>query len=269
MEAALESLQNKYSRGKISLDNSVDKPTGQAYKEKKAEDIARAKFEQNRIENQTNDVRPVGNDKLENEEGDDEDYELRLLRDKRLQEIKRLQGERLENISKGHGQYREIVQDEFLNEVTNSTRVICHFYHREFPRCEIMDFHLNKLATKHIETKFIKINSEKAPFFVSKLAVRTIPTLIFFVDGVAKGKILGFEGLSDNMPEEKADEWPTIDLARLLGDNDMIDKSAITDDDDVERRRAEAMEKMRKQGYLGLKLQDLNLEEDEDDFEDL
>lgn len=31
-------------------------------------------------------------------------------------------------------QYREIVQDEFLPEVTSSEKVIVHFYHKDFQR---------------------------------------------------------------------------------------------------------------------------------------
>ena len=31
-------------------------------------------------------------------------------------------------------QYREIVQDEFLPEVTSSIKVIVHFYHKDFQR---------------------------------------------------------------------------------------------------------------------------------------
>jgi len=34
---------------------------------------------------------------------------------------------------------REIAEDEFLPEVTKSKYVVCHFYHREFLRCKIMD----------------------------------------------------------------------------------------------------------------------------------
>ena len=111
---------------------------------------------------------------LNSEEGGeatDEDIELRNIRQQRLRQIKQQQNQKLENIGKGHGQYREIVQDEFLAEVTGSLKVICHFYHRDFPRCEIMNHHLQILAARHIETKFIKINAEKTPFFVDKVCI--------------------------------------------------------------------------------------------------
>lgn len=154
--------------------------------------------------------------------------------------------EKAENLGKGHGQYREINQDEFLAEVTSSQRVICHFYHRDFQRCTIMDHHIAKLAPRHIETKFIKINAEKAPFFVNKLIIRTIPSLICFEDGVAREKILGFEGLSDCMPPGKEDEWPTVVLARALSDKKMLDPKNIVDDDAVTKSQLAKMEEMRR-----------------------
>ena len=64
---------------------------------------------------------------------------LTRIREKRMNELKAGHKDKVENLSKGHGQYREITQDEFLPEVTGSKNVICHFYHNEFMRCKIMD----------------------------------------------------------------------------------------------------------------------------------
>ena len=105
--------------------------------------------------------------------------------------------------------HSEIVEEEFLKEVTGSKLVVCHFYHNDFARCKIMDEvgafvqarsghtvndarvfvlqHLRKLAGKHFKTKFIKLNAEKAPFFVSKLAVRLFRSLARIGQGPAAG----------------------------------------------------------------------------------
>lgn len=40
---------------------------------------------------------------------------------------------------------------------------MCHFYRNTLP-CHVMDKHLAALARKHLETKFIKVHAEKAPF---------------------------------------------------------------------------------------------------------
>mgnify|MGYP001946334092 CR=1 FL=1 len=202
------------------------------------------------------------------EEGADDDVELRQLRERRLKEMKRRAEQKLEHIGKGHGQFREIVQDEFLKEVTGSERVICHFYHRDFPRCRIMDMHLEKLAKRHIETKFIKIDADKAPFFVQKLSIRTMPTLVQFVDGVCRGKQVGFEGMSDDMPEGQEDEFPTIKLARILAGNRMIDKENVVDEDGVEAAAKAKMMDMRKRAFVNMPSSVFDLDDDEDDFSD-
>merc|ERR1719401_2434080 len=55
--------------------------------------------------------------------------------------------------------------------------------------------HLSKCAKKFFGTRFVKLDSEKAPFFVEKLRIRTLPCAVVFNDGVAKGRQLGMEGL--------------------------------------------------------------------------
>lgn len=48
--------------------------------------------------------------------------------------------------NKGFGEYREIVEEEFLPSVTKNEYAIVHFYHRDFERCKIMDKHLLAIA---------------------------------------------------------------------------------------------------------------------------
>ena len=78
-----------------------------------------------------------------------------------------------------------------------------------------------------------------------------MPTLVIFDDGVAVDKIIGFEGLADKMPEGKEDEWPTIILARLLGQKNGINSDSIVDDDGVEAAFKEKMENLRKSAFVG------------------
>lgn len=174
LEKATHELQAKYARGEGGQDASVDGPTGQAYLEKAA---AEAKVKKERRRQTAQENTPVNNTNQkesntgEDGEEDEDDYELRELRAARLKQLKATTQQRLDNVRKGHGQHREVLQDEFLSEVTASERVICHFYHGDFQRCEIMNHHLSILAHKHIEAKFIKVNAEKAPFFVEKVGL--------------------------------------------------------------------------------------------------
>lgn len=83
-------------------------------------------------------------------------------------------------------------------------------------RCKIMDKHLALLAPKHPEAKFLKVDAEKAPFFVGKLQVQVLPTLVFFEEGVAKARLQGFENLAGGMSKGKEDEFPTSKVSREI-----------------------------------------------------
>lgn len=59
--------------------------------------------------------------------------------------------------------------------VTGSALTVCHFYHRDFERCKIMDMHLRDMAAQLLPVRFVKLNAEKATFFVGKLGVKVPP----------------------------------------------------------------------------------------------
>lgn len=270
LEKAAGELQQKYASGQGGNDASVNGPTGTAYRE--AEEAARRERAANAYKGPSKSelrAQAVANAKVErsidNDEEFEDDPELQRLRERRLKQLQSQKEERLSNIGKGHGQYREISQDEFLTEVTGSLRVVCHFYHRDFQRCKIMDMHIAKLAPKHIEAKFVKIDGEKAPFFVEKLKVRTMPTLVCFEDGVAKEKVMGFEGLSDTMPAGKEDEWPTVYLAKLLADKGVLDRENVVDEEDLLRKQQARMDAMREAFMRGALMGD----EDDEDIDNL
>jgi len=56
----------------------------------------------------------------------------------------------------------------------------------------------------------VKINSQKAPFFVTKLGIKILPTICCFINGVLKDKIIGFEELGG------VDTFQTLTLIRRL-----------------------------------------------------
>eukprot|EP00995_Heteronema_vittatum_P004821 NODE_1753_length_897_cov_222.771226_g1225_i0.p4 GENE.NODE_1753_length_897_cov_222.771226_g1225_i0~~NODE_1753_length_897_cov_222.771226_g1225_i0.p4 ORF type:complete len:69 (+),score=23.72 NODE_1753_length_897_cov_222.771226_g1225_i0:546-752(+) len=66
----------------------------------------------------------------------------------------------------------------------------------------------------------MSINAEKAAFFVTKLQVKTLPTLVFFKDGVKVDAMVGFADIGNT------DEFPT---SRLLL---RIQKALFGGDDD-------------------------------------
>ena len=138
----------------------------------------------------------------------DDDDELAALRAARIAQLKAEQVQRAQHQALGHGSLRTITQDEFLPECTGSSKYVCvHFFHDDFERCKIMDYHLKIIASIHIEAKFLRCDAAKAPFFVSKLKIRTLPQLIVFDDGKEIGRLTGFDGLALN--SKKPDEWHT------------------------------------------------------------
>ncbi|XP_063809441.1 thioredoxin domain-containing protein 9 [Pseudophryne corroboree] len=146
----------------------------------------------------------------------DED-EMEHLKEKRLEALKKAQQQKQEWISKGHGEYREIPSEkDFFQEVKESKNVVCHFYRDSTFRCTIMDKHLALLAKKHIETKFLKLSVEKAPFLSERLRIKVIPTLALVKDGKTKDYVVGFTDLGNT------DEFTTETLEWRLGCADII-----------------------------------------------
>ena len=157
-------------------------------------------------------------DELDDFEAMDEEEEklMRSIKEQRLAQMKEDYTETQTNKTLGHGSYDEIEEAAFLPTVTKTQYVIVHFYHNDFERCKIMDMHLAKIAPAHTETRIVKLDAEKAPFFIGKLSIQTLPTLVLFEDGIAIDRIIGFEELGEE------DDFPTMNLIRVLVKRGML-----------------------------------------------
>ncbi|GAB4855756.1 Thioredoxin domain-containing protein plp3b [Ancistrocladus abbreviatus] len=155
-----------------------------------------------------------------------DDPELEKLHAERIAALKKEAEKRQALKKQGLGEYREITEGDFLGEVTGSELVVCHFYHKEFYRCKIMDKHLKLLAPKYIDTKFIKLDAENAAFFVAKLAVKTLPCVILFRKGVAVDRLIGFQDLGGK------DDFTTRTLENVLRKKGVITEKKISDEED-------------------------------------
>jgi len=156
---------------------------------------------------------------------DVDDDSLEALRAKRRQQMKEAMEKKQKFQGLGHGEYSEIEEEAFLKTVTASPRAVVHFYHKNFEKCKIMDMHLRKCAKKFFGTRFVKLDSEKAPFFVDKLAIKTLPCCVVFNDGVAKGRQIGFDGLG-------SEEFGTVMLAWRFKQWEGIEEDFGPDDGD-------------------------------------
>eukprot|EP00977_Amphora_coffeiformis_P000688 scaffold149_cov179-Amphora_coffeaeformis.AAC.11 len=258
LENALDELKERHRTGTNEVDDPDRAPTGPAYQmirqqqeamrqaeriklseadRKQQQEAARLAQLRHQVASQLNN----GDDG--EDDGEDSDYDdllddpaLDELRDLRLEQMKQAHMKKVEDIARGHGQVRTIAQDEFLPECTGTSEYVAvHFFHKEFQRCEIMDHHLKEIAVKHTECKCLRIDAEKAPFFVAKLQVRTLPTLIVFREGKAVDRLTGFEGLVDD--PTRPDEWSTRRLAEWMSKTGAIDYRPTSEElrEDLER----------------------------------
>jgi len=99
MASAVDDLRAKYAAGARVQETSVDGPTGAAYKEENAKNLAEKKSSKEKSTSATDKHNHIAADLDDlDDENDDEDAELRFIREKRLRQIKEQQKEKLENL---------------------------------------------------------------------------------------------------------------------------------------------------------------------------
>ncbi|PMD14859.1 thioredoxin-like protein [Hyaloscypha hepaticicola] len=128
--------------------------------------------------------------------------------------------------NEGFGNYTEIKEEKALMDLTTSVKyAVVHFAKDDFARCGVMDGHLEALAPKHFDTRFLKMNVENAPFLVTKLKIQVLPCVLAFVNGVSVDRIVGFEGLGYTQ-----DTFKTKDLEARLLQSGVIQRAKATGD---------------------------------------
>lgn len=162
-----------------------------------------------------------------------DDPELERLHAERLAQMQKEVEKRQEMKQKGHGEYEDIEEGEFLEVVTQTPKVVAHFYHRDFEACKIMDKHMQLLCKKYFDTRFIKISAQDAPFFTVKLGVKMLPCVIFFNGGVAKDRVAGFDELGGTR------DFETAVLEKKMLKDGVIKPHEKTEDDSDSDEEAE------------------------------
>lgn len=166
--------------------------------------------------------------------------DIETIRKQRMAEMRKKAEKSKEWLAKGHGSYEEIgTEKDFFNVMKGEERVICHFYRENWP-CKVMDKHMEILAKKHIETKFVKINAEKSPFLTERLKIWMLPTLALIKNEKVEDYVVGFDDVGGT------DDFETDLLAERLAKGEMIDYSAPTWHG--QHLRAEQQKKVRKGG---------------------
>ncbi|GAY48672.1 hypothetical protein CUMW_113470 [Citrus unshiu] len=145
-----------------------------------------------------------------------DDDDLEALRERRLQQMKKMAEKRNRWISLGHGDYSEIqAEKDFFSVVKASDRVVCHFYRENWP-CKVMDKHMSILAKKHIETRFVKIHAEKSPFLAERLKIVVLPTLALIKNAKVDDYVVSKHySLSEIKEDSKGEQKKSIDYNLL------------------------------------------------------
>jgi hypothetical protein len=173
---------------------------------------------------------------------DDEDA-LEQLRLKRIEQMKKQHLMQKQYKALGHGTYEELgggsmngntsdIAKQFFQAAKESDRMIVHFYRPTTRYCDVFHAHLSKLAAKHPETRFLKINVEGcdqengngASFLVERLGVVVMPTVVLVKDRKAFHHIRGFDELGGT------EDFSTNTLAYVLGTHGVTD---LRDDEEI------------------------------------
>ncbi|KAJ8706911.1 hypothetical protein PYW07_012989 [Mythimna separata] len=146
--------------------------------------------------------------------------DLEAIRQQRIAEMKKRAKSKQEWLANGHGEYSEIDgEKEFFTVCNKSDNVVCHFYKSDTPRCKIVDMHLKILAKKHVETRFVKLDVERAPFLTGRLKIRVIPTIGLVKENKTKDFIVGFTDLGNR------DDFTTEVLEWRIARSEVIEYS--------------------------------------------
>lgn len=144
-------------------------------------------------------------------------------------------------------------------------------------RCQIVDKHLERLAPKHLECRFLKVDAEKALFLSERMEIIVLPTVCeWYPRAISAGtlsdpracaglieknqcihKIIGFGEMGDT------DDHSTDDFAKVLSTHGMI--HYVENEEYKDPERDPSADEIRK-GYIGYQKQVAD-DYDSDDWE--
>ncbi len=155
--------------------------------------------------------------------------DIDAVRAKRLKELKEREQKKATWLANGHGRMNDVVEaKEFFDSVKKSNKVIAFFYRNPIKYSDVMHQHLQKLAKTHIETKFFRIDADKANFLVDFLKIWMIPSIVLILDGKSDHTIQGLDELGA--------KFTTATLEKLLIQHKVLDKIEVESETDFKRR---------------------------------
>lgn len=146
------------------------------------------------------------------------------IRRQRIEEMKAKALEKEQWRRNDHGVLTVISdQKEFFEACKKSKRVVVMFYRDGNKWCDVLSQHLQVLAGKHMEAKFVKVNAENSPFLVERLKIWMMPTICCIKEGKVHRQ---FNGLDEIDPSGK---FETASLEFALHNSEMLDDTPLID----------------------------------------
>lgn len=151
-----------------------------------------------------------------------DEQELAKLRKKRIAEMKQAQEKKGKWKSLGHGKLTELTdQKDFFQACQESERVVAIFTTPNSEHGATLSQHLEAVASKHQETRFLKLDAEKSPFLVEKLKIWMMPSTVLIKNEKCIHVLLGLQEIS---PSGQYDTWL---VERVLFEHEMVSHQDI------------------------------------------
>jgi len=136
-----------------------------------------------------------------------------------MAQLKKEAEARQANVHNGHGQLTQITdQKEFFDAAKKSEKLIVIFSRKSNEHSQQLLEHCKRLASTHLEARFIFIEAENAPFLTDRFNIFMLPTIVCIADNKVKCQ---HNGLNDI---DGSGKYSTGMLEYLLGAADgMLD----------------------------------------------
>lgn len=91
------------------------------------------------------------------------------------------------------GQLQLVSAEGWASEVSSSpVPVLVQFWSRDSAPCRFEDPVLEAVAEGNRDVKILRVDVDAEPVLADRYAVRALPTMILFIDGVAVHHIVGY-----------------------------------------------------------------------------
>ena len=168
-------------------------------------------------------------DKMENLGEED----FARIRRKRLEEMKALALEKETWRRNDHGILTTVSdQKEFFDVCKKSKNVVVLFYRSANKWCDVLSSHMQVLAEKHMEAKFIKVDAENSPFLVERLNIWMMPTIVCCKEGKVHRQFNGLDEIDPTGKFETASLEFVLHGSEMLNDTPLVDKVLSRADDE-------------------------------------